>query len=236
MRTNPHRSIRLLTSLGVCLALAGSLGGCGPDPEKITKSAVERMRQDLDQRVKVEVDRRLRAELPRMEARLRAQLAGKTPAAAPGARPRPVVADPAVEPNLGPKVDPADPKPTVPADPTVTAGVTPDARGLKLKRHLIVKQIKERKPVGAANSFVVADGQVYCYLDAVNPKGPERHLQVAFVRNGKPFSKVKLRVGVGHVWRTWARLRLRPQSVGKWHCTVSNEEGQLISRAEFTIQ
>jgi hypothetical protein len=126
--------------------------------------------------------------------------------------------------------------PVKPADPALSAEPKPDPKGLTLKRQLIVKEIKDRKPVGEGTRFAVNDAQVYCYLDMANPKGPERHLSVAWIHNGKPFYKVRLRVGVGNVWRTWARLRLRPQSVGSWHCTVSNEDGQLLARTAFTVQ
>lgn len=214
--------------MGSFLILGVGFVGCA-DPDKISKDVEQRVRRDLDQRVRTEVDRQLRAALPRMEAKLRAQLTGKTLVPAARVRPRPTPTDPAVDPKLGPG-------PSTTADAGVAVAPQPDPKGLKLKRHLIVKQVKDRKAMGEGTSFAVADGQVYCFLDAVNPKGPERHLSVAWIHDGKPFHTVKLRVGVGHVWRTWARLRLRKQSVGKWQCAVSNEEGQLISRAEFTVQ
>ncbi len=221
----------ILTALALVL-LSSSLVGCGPDPDKIKKDVELRLRKDLDQRVRAEVDRRLRAELPRLEARLRAQLSGKTPGPSVAPRPRPAVTDPA----LNPKLDPAKTDAGVAADPAAAVEPKADPKGLLLKRHLIVKQVKDRKAMGAGTSFTVADGQLYCFLDAVNKKGPERLLSVAWIHNGKPFHTVKLRVGVGAFWRTWARLRLRSRSVGKWQCAVSNEEGQLLSRAEFTVQ
>lgn len=226
--TTLHRA-SLLT--GALLLIVGGMGACGPDPDKLSKDVEQRVRRDLDQRVRAEVDRRLRSELPRLEARLKAQLSGQTspPTAAP--RPRPP-ADPAVNPTL----DPARPQPAMAADPATTAEPKPDPKGLVLKRQIMVKAIEDRKPTGEGTSFAVADGQAFCYLDTQNPKGPQRFLSVAWIHNGKPFHTVRLRVGVGHVWRTWARLRLRPQSVGKWQCAVSNEEGQLLGRVEFTVQ
>lgn len=225
--TSRHRAPLFAGAILLCV---GGTGACGPDPDQLSKDVEQRVRRDLDQRVRAEVDRRLRAELPRLEARLKAQLSDKAP---PPIKPRPrPPADPAVNPTL----DPARPQPAMTADPEAAAEPKPDPKGLKVKRQVIVKSIQDRKPTGEGTSFTVADGQVYCYLDTANPKGPERFLSVAWIRNGKPFHTVRLRVGVGYVWRTWARLRLRPQSVGKWQCAVSNEEGQLLGRAEFTVQ
>jgi len=96
--------------------------------------------------------------------------------------------------------------------------------------------VQDRKAVDVGTEFTVTDGRAYCYVDAANAKGPERMLNVAWIRNGKRFHSVRLRVGKGSVWRTWAFLRLRKTSVGSWHCAVHNEEGQLIGRTAFTVK
>jgi hypothetical protein len=228
------------------LILGTVVGICarGPDRDKLAKDVQEKMRAEMQAKIRAEVEARLRAELPRLEARLRAQLAGKKlptplkpdpgsatksdPAQADPAQADPAQADPA-------QADPAKPDPATP-DPSTTAEPKPDTKGLGLKRLVIAKRVQDRKAVDVGTEFTLADERVYCYVDAANPNGPERMLSVAWIHNGKRSHVVRLRVGKGSVWRTWAFLRLRKTSVGSWQCAVSNEEGQLIGRTPFTVK
>lgn len=232
--------------LGLGLVVLGALGGagCGPDREKLTKEVQDKVRADLDRQIKDEVERRLRSELPRLERRLRAQLTGKKlppEPAEPGSGPRlaPEPREPGMAPASAPSPDagvaaPSGP-PAVPPDAMEAKAPAEDPQGLVVKRVLLAKKLVERQPEGEGSAFSLADERVYCYVDAKNPKGPERQLTLVWHHNGKVFHKIKLRVGVGHVWRTWGFLRLKPHTVGNWRCGVFNEKDELIAGVPFTV-
>lgn len=223
-------------ALGVSV-LVGA--GCGPDRDKLAKDVQEQVRADMDRTIRQEVERRLKAELPRLEARLRARLTGTkiapprrvaTPSTDPKAvRPAPEPTTPADARKV------ADQPPAVPADAMEAKAPSVDPQGLVIKRVSLAKKVVERKAQGEGTAFTVADERVYCYIDAQNVKGPERFLSVVWHHNGKVFHKVRLRVGVGHVWRTWAYVRLRKSHVGNWRCGVFNEQGQLLAGAPFAV-
>jgi hypothetical protein len=237
-----------LATLGLSGATAAAGSGCGPDREQLAKDVHERVRAELDRKIEQEVERRLREELPRLEARLRSRLAGGPDrAAAPRRRARPRHADPG-----SPAPDPAR-RPAVALDAGAGGGaagppaVPPatlekeveapgtDPQGLEIARVLLARKVEDRKPVGEASSFSLPDERVYCYIDAKNPKGPERKLRVVWHHDGKVFHQVRLRVGVGHVWRTWAYVRLRKGHEGNWRCAVFNEQDQRLAAKEFTV-
>ncbi|MFH2007907.1 MAG: DUF2914 domain-containing protein [bacterium] len=236
-RTSAHWCVVVLTGIAL------GIGGCGPDRDKLAKDLQEKMRAEMQAKIRAEVEARLRAELPRLEARLRAQLAGKKLPATlkpdPGVSAKTATTDAAVNPAAA-KLEPAKPEPARPEpaklDPANAVEPRPDPKGLTVKRLVIAKRVQDRKAMDVGTEFTVADGRVYCYVDAANAKGPERMLTVAWIRNGKRSHAVRLRVGKGSVWRTWSFLRLRKTSVGGWQCALHNEDGQLIGRAAFTVK
>lgn len=230
----------------VSLGMVAMVGmACGNDREKLRKEAREELQADFDKRVKEEVDRRLLAELPRQEARIRSELTGKklpSEAKEPGTgTPRPAEMPPAREPGRDAGVMQGGEPAQVTGPPAVPLGTVEakapevDPQGLVVSRVLLAKALVERKPEGEGTAFSLADERVYCYIDAKNPKGPERKLTVVWHHNGKVFHRLGLRVGVGHVWRTWAYLSIKPGHAGNWRCGVFNEEGQLIQGVGFTI-
>jgi len=240
----------LLSGALATLALAGlnaAGAGCGPDREQLAKDVHERVRAELDRKIEQEVKRRLREELPRVEARLRSRLAaGPAGAAAPRrARPRDAGArspapDPARRPAVARDAGAAGGAVGPPAVPPATLekeieAPETDPQGLEIERVLLARKVEERKPVGEASAFSLPDERVYCYIDAKNPKGPERKLRVVWHHDGKVFHQVRLRVGVGHVWRTWAYVRLRKGHEGNWRCAVFNEQEQRLAAKEFTV-
>ncbi len=241
--THTSRWATLAWSVGWLAIGAMVLGGlgCGPNREALAKEVQAQVRADMDQKIRAEVSRRLQLELPRLEARLRARLTGKplAPPRRPAARPT----DPGSAMNAPDPAEPREPAaratndapPAVPPDAMEPKAPAVDPQGLVIKQVLLGKRVKDRKLEGQGTAFHVADERVYCYVDAKNAKGPQRMLQVVWHHNGKVFHKVRLRVGVGHVWRTWAYLRLRKSHVGNWRCGVLNEQGQLLAGAPFTV-
>lgn len=236
------------------LAAAGSFFlavACGSDREKARQEARDELQADFDKRVQQEVDRRLAKELPKLEERVRAQLSGKAVPPGQGGtganEPRPAgrAADPAGEPVRDPVsakgADAGAPRPgatgpsALPPDAMEAKAPEVDPQGLVVSRVLLAKKLVERKPEGEGTAFTLADERIYCYIDAKNPKGPERKLTVVWHHDGKVFHRLSLRVGVGYVWRTWAFLTIRPGHVGNWRCGVFNEEGQLLKGADFSI-
>lgn len=244
-----HHALSRWAAISTVLAAATLAGlACGADQEKARREAREECRAEFEKRVQAEVARRVGAELPKMERRLRAELAGgkrAVNAANPGdprpslptdradVPPRDVAADPGGD--AGVRALPVTGPPALPPDTKEAKAPDVDPQGLVVKRVLLARNLVERKPEGEGTAFTLADKRIYCYIDAQNPKGPERKLTVVWHHGGKVFHRLALRVGVGHVWRTWAFLSVRPGHDGNWRCGVFNEEGQLIRGVDFTI-
>lgn len=242
-----------ITAALLTLGLGLGVPGCSADREVVRKEVRAELDSRLEQKIRDEVDRRLKAELPLLEERLVAKCSGgKLPAGPKG--PSRVEPGEAGEPRAAaPTGDAARDRPApsaadagaaravvsgppaVPPDAMEARAPDVDPQGLVVNRVLLAKNLVERKPEGEGTAFTLADPRIYCYIDAKNPKGPERKLTVVWHHNGKVFHRLGLRVGVGHVWRTWAFLTVRPGHEGNWRCGVLNEEGQLIRGVEFTI-
>lgn len=218
--------------VGLCVLL----GSCGPDPDKLAQRIREQVKSDLEPKLRAELEKKMQAELALLEGRLRRRL-GLPPARLPKAEPPRPRIDPGVK-TAPKKAEVAATRPPDAGTPSSPLDQKPgeDPRGLTIKRLLFAKKLVERKPGGITTRFTVQDPRVYCYLDTANPRGPERLLQVVWHRNGREFHRVRLRVGRGHVWRTWAYLRIRSRLKGDWQCSVLNEQGQLLEKGTFSIK
>jgi hypothetical protein len=156
----------------------------------------------------------------------------------PPARPAPAMTPPPTRP--APKVGRSWLYPSMQAgmdpSPSLAGAPTPDPEGLEIKQLVMAKRLEGRKPDGVATEFELTDGTIYCHVEAVNRKGPERKLTVKWFHEGTEFHRVILTVGKGPIWRTWAKHTLRQRHHGSWECTVQNEQDVLIGAVKFTVK
>lgn len=226
------RSPCVVTLLVFACAAVGCTADRGkPAGEEPSGKVDGKLRKEIKRLVELEVARRLPDELAKVEARLLARLANrkKVPVPPPEEPPSSRRASPAARvevPAAGIAPRPAE-------NEQIARG--PDEQGFKINRVVLAKTLVGRRPEGEGTSFTVADGRVYCYVDANNAKGPDRIISVVFKRGARVFSRAKLRVGKGRSWRTWAYLTLRSGLVGGWSCSVYNDQQKLLGAVEFQV-
>lgn len=253
-----------LSGLPVVLCVFGALGCDSGKDKGSTKSGdpaanEQAIRKEVERRLAEErprMEERLRAELgqkprgadpgARPATAVEPVEPGVDPARDPAARPDPSL-DPAARPDPSgvPREGPQGAAESAPRPVEGPLALPPglvqekapdeDPQGLMINQVVLAKRLAERKPEDTGTAFTLEDERVYCHVDAKNPKGPERMLTVVWHHRGREFHRLRLRVGVGHVWRTWAYLSIKPTHSGNWRCSVLNEEGKLIRGVDFTI-
>lgn len=238
------------------LLLAGSLlllGGFGSGCDRGQRDIEQKVQKRPERKRKAEMRRQMRAALPRRGAAAGVGHSGLAPTRRPSETTAPSRVDRArggaangmtvatdagaASSASGGHAAPGDARAraTAPSPNGPRPRAVPDEQGLVIARVVTAARVVKRKPQGVRHTFAVGDGRVYCFVDARNPNGPERMLQVVWQHEGKLFHRLRLRVGVGHVWRTWAYVRLRRYHVGRWRCTVRNESGAVLGSADFQV-
>lgn len=125
------------------------------------------------------------------------------------------------------------------ATATAHATATPPkkhAQKPSLKRIELARGIKDKEPLEPDTSFNAKESRVYAFLEIENPEKLPGEVSIAFEPpNGKPQGDVKLAIGEGARWRTWAFTR-QAHEAGKWTAIVRDEEGREIGRQSFDVK
>ncbi|MBN1771135.1 MAG: DUF2914 domain-containing protein [Deltaproteobacteria bacterium] len=156
--------------------------------------------------------------------------AGPEPNVPPGDTPVEILEVPGMD-QTPPNAPP--PAPETGAAPEILAG-----GAVTLNRFVICRDVKDREPVGPANSFPrEREGQVWVYLDAANAGAASQSVTVHFESVDRPGSAppaVRLEIGPGPRYRTWARASTwRPS--GTYRVVVRDEAGTPLARGTFQI-
>ena len=92
--------------------------------------------------------------------------------------------------------------------------------------------VKDRAPVGVADTFPASVGTLYCYslvTDAV-----DKVVQVWFHGDKEVFT-IDLPVRAAR-WRTWSVKKILPGMSGAWRVEVRDAAGALLATAKFTVE
>lgn len=92
--------------------------------------------------------------------------------------------------------------------------------------------IENRELVGAAETFQLAAGKLYCLSKISNAAGSE--VEHVWYKGDTEMARVKLSVG-GSPWRTYSSKNLGEDGAGDWRCEVVHN-GNVIQAARFTVQ
>jgi hypothetical protein len=108
-----------------------------------------------------------------------------------------------------------------------------DAQGLTVERTVICKNVVNRTPVDAGNSFATSVGKIFCFTKIVGANHPADITHVWYF-DGTERDRITLSVG-GSPWRTYSSKRLRPNDVGPWHVDVLDAGGNMLDRVAFDV-
>jgi hypothetical protein len=115
----------------------------------------------------------------------------------------------------------------------------PEARltDLRIRRLVVSQGVEAREPIGAAESFALAEvDRLYAFVEVHNADAAESEIFVTFEPERGPVrGHVRLRVGATPRWRTWAYTR-GVRSPGTWTAVVRNGEGELLAKTTFVVE
>jgi hypothetical protein len=92
--------------------------------------------------------------------------------------------------------------------------------------------IENKELVGAAETFQLSAGKVFCFSKVSNAAGSE--IEHVWYKGDAEVARVKLMVG-GSPWRTYSSKNLGEDGAGDWRCEVVHN-GNVIQTARFTVQ
>jgi len=116
--------------------------------------------------------------------------------------------------------------------PTATIDAQ-EAVSLKVADAVICKDVVDRTPVDAGNSFRASVGKLYCFTRITGAQEPTRITHVWYFGNTR-WAWVSLKVGSAS-WRTYSSKAIQPHQVGSWHVDVLGPDGELLRTLEFEI-
>lgn len=102
---------------------------------------------------------------------------------------------------------------------------------LFVRQIVLCKGVKNREPVDIVEGFYETDKRGICYLRVYNTKSPT-HVFFHWFYEGESYSKLKVKVGLSKVWRTYSSVRLKP---GLWRVEVQDIEGRLVEGIAFRV-
>ncbi len=107
---------------------------------------------------------------------------------------------------------------------------------LRIKRLVVSRSVKNREPVEPATSFQSGSTKrIYAFVEVGNPQKARSEIYVSFVPpSGQAHAAIRLRVGQGSRWRTWAFTRLA-KDPGSWQVVVRNAAGKELAKQSFQI-
>jgi hypothetical protein len=108
-----------------------------------------------------------------------------------------------------------------------------DAQGLTAEQTVICKNVVNRAPVDAGNSFAMPIDKIFCFTKIVGADQPTEITHVWYF-DGTERDRVTLSVG-GNPWRTYSSKRLRQSDVGPWHVDVLDAGGNMLDRVAFIV-
>lgn len=118
------------------------------------------------------------------------------------------------------------------ATPLTAQQAEPDA-AIEVTRAVVATDVVDREPVGEAESFAAAVGQVYFYT-VLEGDFPETRLEHVWLRDGEEVARVPLTVR-GPRWRTWSSKSIPAEWAGDWEVQLVDEAGNVMESASFTV-
>jgi len=106
-----------------------------------------------------------------------------------------------------------------------------EAQALTVEQVVICKNVVNRAPVDAGNSFSTSIDKIFCFTKIVGAKHPTEIIHVWYF-DGTERDRITLSVD-GSPWRTFSSKRLRPGDVGPWHVDVLDAGGNMLDRVAF---
>jgi len=115
-------------------------------------------------------------------------------------------------------------------------GVTASSRGLRVLRAYVCKGIEQSEPTEAGKSFIPEDGvlRLCCFSEIAGASAPDTVFHV-WRWGDREMARVALEVKSAR-WRTWSTKRILDEWRGEWHVDVTDSDGAVLTRLEFSVE
>ena len=133
----------------------------------------------------------------------------------------------------------ADDPEAVPSDEPSSHSELPmpeSSSGLRVVRAYVCKGIEQGEPTEAGKSFVPEDGvlRLCCFSEIAGATGPDTVFHV-WRWGDREMARVVLDVKSSR-WRTWSTKRILDEWRGEWHVDVTDSDGGVLTRLEFSVE
>jgi hypothetical protein len=98
---------------------------------------------------------------------------------------------------------------------------------------VICRDVVDRQPVGAGDSFEASVGRLVCFTKITGAQSPTQ-ISHAWHFGGVQRAKVTLSVKSSS-WRTYSSKRIQPHEIGDWHVDVLGPRGEILRTLQFKI-
>ena len=144
-------------------------------------------------------------------------------------------ADESPEASTGPE-ESALGEPASAPDSPPAPGVTASSSGLRVLRAYVCKGIEQSEPTEAGKSFIPEDGvlRLCCFSEIGGAAEPDTVFHV-WRWGDREMARVALEVKSAR-WRTWSTKRILDEWRGEWHVDVTDSDGAVLTRLEFSVE
>jgi hypothetical protein len=116
--------------------------------------------------------------------------------------------------------------------PAVTS-LAQETAPLVVEEAAICRDVVDRQPVGAGDSFVASVDKLFCFTKITGAQGPTQ-ISHAWYFGDTQRAKVTLSVKSSS-WRTYSSKRIQPYEIGDWRVEVLGPGGKILTTLAFKI-
>ena len=108
-----------------------------------------------------------------------------------------------------------------------------EAPSLEVLEATICKEVLDRAPLDAGETFSASAGKLYCFTKI---GGAESPTEVTHVWYFGTTERAQVTLPVGSVtWRTWSSKIIQPFDIGQWFVDVVDPDGKVLKTLQFKV-
>jgi hypothetical protein len=104
---------------------------------------------------------------------------------------------------------------------------------LKIVSAVICRNVSDREPMEAGDSFALSVGKLYCLSNITGIRNPTEIIH-AWYYGETQRARVNLRVNPPN-WRTYSSKIIQPHEIGAWRVEILDASGNLLETIRFEI-
>lgn len=121
---------------------------------------------------------------------------------------------------------------TIPLSLTVTSKAQVSAP-LEVTAASICRDVVNRQPIGAGESFEASVGKLYCFTKITGAQNP---IEITHVWYYGDTIRAKVTLSVrSFSWRTYSSKKIQAHEIGDWHVDVLGPNGEVLHTLQFKI-